>query len=240
MKIFELTASAVVVLAITMLTADGGKISGKVTFKGKPKPAKTIKMSADAACEAMHTSPAKDEKMIVGDGTGEVHPLANVFVYVKSGVQKKDFAVPDKPVVIDQNGCRYVPHVLGIMAGQKMEFINSDKTTHNVHSLAKKSANFNNAQTAGAPVLTKTFEKEEVMVKVKCDMHPWMTCYVGVLNHPYFAVTGKDGAFSIDGLDDGEYEVEAWHELVKTRTAKVTIAGGSATVDFEYTKPKKK
>jgi len=240
MKIFAFTGSALVVLAITMSTADAGKISGKVTFKGKPRPAKTIKMSADVACEVMHTAPAKDEKMIVGTGTGELHPLANVFVYVKSGAPQKDYPVPDKAIVLDQKGCKYVPHVLGMMAGQKLEIKNSDKTTHNVHSQAKRNANFNNGQTVGAPALSKTFDKEEVMIKVKCDMHPWMTCYVGVLNHPFFAVTGEDGAFSIDGLDDGEYEVEAWHELVKIQTAKVTIAGGTGTVDFEFTKPKKK
>ena len=240
MKIFAFTGSALVVLAVTMSTADAGKISGKVTFKGKPRPAKKIKMVADPACEAVHTTPAKDEKMIVGTGTGEIHPLANVFVYVKSGAPQKDYPVPSEPVVLDQEGCKYVPHVFGMMAGQKLEIRNSDKTTHNVHSLPKKSKEFNNGQTVGAPALIKTFDNEEIMVKIKCDMHPWMTCYAGVMSHPFYAVTGKDGTFNLDGLDDGEYEVEAWHELVKIKTAKVSIADGSGSVNFEFTKPKKK
>lgn len=240
MKIFAFTGSALVVLAVTMSTADAGKIGGKVTFKGKPRPAKKIKMVADPACEAVHTTPAKDEKMIVGTGTGEIHPLANVFVYVKSGAPQKDYPVPSEPVVLDQEGCKYVPHVFGMMAGQKLEIRNSDKTTHNVHSLPKKSKKFNNGQTAGAPALIKTFDNEEVMVKIKCDMHPWMTCYAGVMSHPFYAVTGKDGMFNIDGLEDGEYEVEAWHELVKIKTAKVAIADGSGSVNFEFTKPQKK
>ena len=245
MKLFTFAARAVVVFVITMSTADAGKISGTVTYKGKARKPKSIQMSADAVCAAIHTTPAKDEKMIVGKGEGDIHSLANVFVYVKSGLKKQDYPVPDKPVVIDQKGCTYVPHVLGIRVGQELQFKNSDKTMHNVHSLSKKtSKQFNRGMPAGSPNAKYKLTKPEVMAKIKCDAHTWMTCYVGALEHPFFAVTGKDGKFSIDGLDDGEYEIEAWHEMEKKglprQVAKVTVTGGAATHDFEFVRIKKK
>jgi len=225
---------------LVAVAAQAGSITGTVTFKGKPRPAKSLKMGADPVCEALYTTPAKDEKFVVGAGEGEIRPLANVFVYVKSGAPKKDYPVPSKPLVIDQEGCKYIPHVVGARVGQEVQFKNSDRTMHNVHSLSKSSPAFNRGMPAGSPNAKYKFTKAEVMAKLKCDAHPWMSCYVGVLDHPFFAVTGDNGKFTIDGLDDGEYEVETWQELLKTRTAKVTVAGGAGTVDFEYTKPKKK
>jgi plastocyanin len=188
----------------------------------------------------MHTAPARDEKFTVGEGAGEVYPLADVFVHVKSGVQKKDYPVPTKAVVIDQSGCRYSPHVSGVQVGQDIQFKNSDKTMHNVHSLAKASRPFNRGMPAGAPNASYKLTKPEVMAKVKCDAHPWMTCYIGAVEHPFFAVTGKDGAFTLDGLPDGDYEVEFWQELLGAKVAKVTVSAGAGTADYEYSKPAKK
>ncbi|MDA0989426.1 MAG: carboxypeptidase regulatory-like domain-containing protein [Verrucomicrobia bacterium] len=219
------------------VTVDAGAITGKVTFRGDPRPAKTIKMSADPICETHHGD-AKDEKFVVGPAIeADLYPLADAFVYVKSGAPKSAAAVPSTPVVIDQQGCRYIPHVVGVQVGQPVEFKNSDKTMHNVHSLSEHSPSFNRGMPAGSPNASYTFTKPEVMAKVKCDAHPWMSCYVGALDHPFFAVTGEDGAFTIDGLPDGVYEIEVWQELLKTKTAKVTIAGGTGSATVEFSKP---
>ena len=241
MKKIRFAGIILAVTCITAVTAHAGAITGKVTFKGKPRPAKKLNMGADAVCGAQHTTSARDEEFVVGDGVEDVYPLVNIFVYVKAGIKKKDSPVPSAALVIDQKGCQYSPHVSGVLVGQEIQFKNSDKTMHNVHSLSKKTAKlFNRGMPAGAPNASYKLTKPEVMAKVKCDAHPWMTCYIGAVDHPFFAVTGKDGAFKLDGLADGDYEVEVWQELLKTKVAKVTVSGGSGTVDFEYSKPKKK
>jgi plastocyanin len=215
-----------------------GSIEGTISYKGKPRPAKTIKTSADPICSATHKT-LKDEKFVVGEGTDGVYPLANIFVYVKSGHAKKAYPVPSEPLVIDQKGCTYVPHVSGARVGQKIEFKNSDPTMHNVHSLGKNSPPFNRGMPAGSPNANYSFKESEVMVKIKCDAHPWMSCYVGVLDHPFYAVTGKDGKFSITGLEDGTYNVETWQELLGLKTGTVTVASGTGTLNIEYTRNKK-
>jgi plastocyanin len=220
------------------LTGDGS-ITGTVTFKGKPRKPRKVSMGADPVCASLHTEPAMGESMIVGEGADGVYPLANVFVYVTSGAGQGAYPVPGEAVVIDQQGCRYYPHVLGVQVGQAIEFKNSDKTMHNVHSLSRNTPTpFNRGMPAGSPNATYRLTQSEVMAKVKCDAHPWMSCYIGALDHPFFDVTGKDGSFTLKGLPDGEYEVEAWHELsmLKTKTAKITLAGGTATADFEFVK----
>lgn len=219
-------------------TALAGSVEGTITYKGKPRPAKTIKMDADPVCSVSHQS-IKDEKFIVGEGTDGVYPLANIFVYVKSGLAKQPYPAPTTPLVIDQKGCTYVPHVTGARVGQKVEFKNSDPTMHNVHSLGKNSPPFNRGMPAGSPNAGYTFKAPEVMVKIKCDAHPWMSCYVGVLDHPFYAVTGKDGTFSITGLKDGTYEIETWQELLGTRTGSVTVKDGSGSFALQYTRGKK-
>jgi plastocyanin len=240
MKSLKFTVTAIAIGCLAVVTVHAGAITGKVTFSGKPRPAKKLNMAADPVCTTLHTTSARDEKFVVGEGADQVYPLANVFVYVKSGAEKKDYPMPSGPLVIDQEGCKYIPHVAGARVGQEIQFKNSDKTMHNVHSLSKGSAPFNRGMPAGSPNASYKLAKSEVMVKMKCDAHPWMSCYIGAMEHPFFAVTGKDGSFTLDGLPDGEYEVEAWQELLKTKVAKVTVSGGSGSVNFEYTKPKKK
>ena len=232
----------IVTVAMLVLVTDiqAGSVSGTVTFKGTPRKAKALQLGADPVCETMHPERLRDEKFTVGEGQGDVYPLADVFVYIKSGVQDKNYPAPTAPVVIDQKGCHYIPHVLGVQVGQEVEFKNSDKTMHNVHSLAKHSSPFNRGMPAGTPNAKYKLKKTEVMAKIKCDAHPWMSCYIGVVPHPFFAVTGIDGKFTLDGLADGEYEVEVWQELLKTQTSKVTVSGGAGTVDFQYVKKKKK
>ncbi|MDA1043692.1 MAG: hypothetical protein O3C57_00555 [Verrucomicrobia bacterium] len=215
-------------------TGYAGTITGKVVYKGEPRPQREVKMSADPACLTSHNGAILDEKFVCGEAQGDVYPLANVFVYVKTGAPDVPAGVPAEPVMIDQKGCTFVPHVVGIRVGQTLQFKNSDKTMHNVHSLAKGSPAFNRGMPAGSPNISCTFSKPEIMVKLKCDVHPWMSVFVGVVDHPFFAVTGKDGQFTLDDLPDGEYEVETWQELLGSRNARVTVTAGVGTVELLY------
>ena len=198
--------------------ATAGTIAGRVTFEGTPPAPTPIRMDSDRNCAA-HDEGATDEAVVVGpDGS-----LQNVFVYVKDGLGNLRFPVPAEPVVLDQKGCRYVPHVLGAQVGQPVEVRNSDPTLHNVHAVAEANQEFNTGQPIQGMKHLHTFSTREVMVPFKCDVHGWMRAYVGVLDHPYFAVTGPDGTFSLDGLPPGTYTVEAWHETLGTQAQTVTI-----------------
>jgi plastocyanin len=209
-----------------ILAAD---IGGKVSFEGKAPKAARLRMDADKVCKVAHKKPVRAETVIVNsNGT-----LKNVLVYVKGGLKKK-FKAPSDKVVFDQKGCVYTPHVLGIQTGQELEIRNSDATLHNVHTLSEKNPQFNIAQPIKGMKLTKKFAKAEVF-KVKCEVHTWMGAYIGVFKHPYFAVTGDDGSFSLTKLPAGDYTIEAWHEKYGTQTMKVSVgAKDSKTVDFTF------
>jgi len=159
-------------------------------------------------------------------------------VYVKSGLPAdKTYEKPSTPVVIDQKGCQYHPHVFGMQTGQMMLIKNSDDTLHNIHALPNNNDEFNKGQPSGSADMKKTFTKPEVMVKFKCDVHPWMSAYVGVLDNPFYSVTGTDGTFSLKNLPAGEYEIVAWHEKYGEQTAKVKVGDGEAkTQDFKFAK----
>ncbi|MDP6490399.1 MAG: carboxypeptidase regulatory-like domain-containing protein [Kiritimatiellia bacterium] len=228
------------ILALSTLDLCAGDINGTVKFKGKPrKPRPMKKLAADTACAAMHDTLPVDEKFVYAEsGEAGVVTLGNVFVWVRGGLPETEYEIPAEPVVINQEGCTFVPHVLGIRAGQDLEIRNGDKTAHNVNAQPKRNKGFNNAQPPATRPLIKNFKREEVMVKFACDMHTWMSCYVGVVSHPFYAVTGKDGAFSLKNLPAGEYEVEVWHELLKTQSQTVKVADGEATsIEFLYAKP---
>jgi hypothetical protein len=187
-------------------------------------------MNADPNCAALHPEAIETEKVVKGAGDG----LSNVFVYVKSSVPGS-YPPPAEPVTLDQKGCTYHPHVFGIQTGQKLVVKNSDETLHNIHARPATNAEFNQAQPFVNMTLERTFDKVEVMLPFKCDVHPWMSAYVGVLNHPFFAVTGADGSFSIGRLPAGTYTVEAWHEVLGTRSQEVTVtAGGAADWSFDF------
>ncbi|MCE2542569.1 MAG: carboxypeptidase regulatory-like domain-containing protein [Acidobacteria bacterium] len=211
--------------------ATAGSVMGMITLEGTPPAAETIRMNSDPACAEL-ASDTETEYYVVGGSGG----LGNVFVYVKEGLEGRSFPVPDEPAMIDQVGCRYTPHVFGMRVGQTLKIRNSDATLHNIHATPAANPEFNMGQPIQGMEFDRTFEAAEVMVPFKCDVHGWMNAYVGVLDHPYFAVTGDDGNFDISELPPGDYVVEAWHEELGTQMQNVTVGeGGTAEVSFTFT-----
>jgi plastocyanin len=159
-----------------------------------------------------------------------------VFVYVKDGLGDRTFPAPQTEVVLDQRGCKYMPHVIGAQVGQPVKIINSDATLHNVHAVPKVNPEFNFSQALKGMENVRTFDRPEIMVPFRCDVHGWMAAYVGVVPHPYFAVTAANGSFEIKGLPAGTYTLEAWHETLGVQTATVTVDGtapGTASFAFK-------
>ena len=212
-------------------TATGGTVTGKVSFKGTKPAVRDIDMSANPACQKVHPKPVPSEDVVVGQNGA----LANAFVWVKDGVPQGDWAAPSKRAVIDQQGCIYTPHVTGVVVGQQIEFRNSDETNHNIHPLPRENAEWNESQPPKGEPKIKTFDREEVMVPVKCNIHPWMRAYVGVVRHPFFGVTDANGTFSIAGLPPGNYTLEAWHERFGRQELQVSVAAkDTKSVDFSF------
>ncbi|MGH9644729.1 MAG: carboxypeptidase regulatory-like domain-containing protein [Terriglobales bacterium] len=206
--------------------ATAATVSGTVTLAGTaPKMAK-IDMSQDPACKGMNMS-----ETVVDDGG----KLSNVFVYVKDGLGNRTFNVPSDPVTIDQSGCKYHPHVLGVMTGQTIKIVNSDPTTHNIHPTPADNREWNESQPPQAAALEKSFAREEIMLPVKCNQHPWMKMYVNVVKSPFYAVTGPDGKFEIKGLPPGDYTIAFVQEKMGTQEQKVTLGPkDSKTVDASF------
>lgn len=210
----------------TVDMANGATITGMITIDGSAPAAKAIKMDADPVCKSAHSTPQMDDFWIV-DGNGGV---ANALVYLKGNLGT--YAPTVNEIELDQKGCIYHPRVSAIVAGASVKIHNSDQTLHNIHSFAEKNAQFNEGQPAGAPANVKKdeFSKPEIMIPIKCDVHGWMKSYIGVLSHPFFAVTGPDGKFEIKGVPAGEYTLAVWHESSKGTGAgvqteqKITIA----------------
>ena len=208
-------------------TANAGGVNGSVTYAGADTDT-VIAMNADPVCASLHQTPVDTNEIALKDGK-----LGNVFVYVKSGLEGKSFPAPTEKKELDQVGCQYTPRVMGLQVGQPLAVKNTDATLHNVHALPASNTEFNQAQPQGLPPFDKTFDKPEVAVHVKCDVHPWMTSWVGVVDNPYYAVSGDDGGFSIKDLPPGKYTLEAWHEKLGTKTQEVTIAPNQ-TVDVTF------
>jgi plastocyanin len=208
-------------------TANAGGVNGSVTYAGADTDT-AIAMNADPVCASLHQAPVDTNEIALKDGK-----LGNVFVYVKSGLEGKSFPAPAEKKELDQVGCQYTPRVMGLQVGQALAVKNTDATLHNVHALPTANPEFNQAQPQGLPPFDKTFDKPEVAVHVKCDVHPWMTAWVGVVDNPYYAVSGDDGGFSIKDLPPGKYTLEAWHEKLGTKTQEVTIAPNQ-TVDVTF------
>ena len=208
-----------------------GTISGKVAFEGQPPQNPTIPMESDPVCAAAHKDGAGSQTYMVKDGG-----LDNVFVYIKDGLGNKyAFDAPTQPVTIDQKGCEYVPHVLGVRVGQPLEILNSDNTMHNVHGMAQTNQEFNYGQPVAGMKNTVTFTAAEVLVPFKCDVHSWMNAYVGVVNHPYFAVTADGGKFELRGVPPGTYTIEAVHEKLGRQSQSVTLGDrDTKTMTFTF------
>lgn len=202
--------------------AGEGSISGKVTFAGTAPAPEKIKTTADPKCHEMHKEGLVRNTVELKDGG-----VANTLVYVKN--PPAGATAPTEEATLDQLGCMYHPTMLAVRTGQPIKIKNSDDTLHNIHPRPTKNAEFNIGQPRKGMETTKTFDKEEILIPVGCDVHPWMRSYIAVLSHPYFAVTKEDGSFEIKNLPAGEYEVEANHPRLKTTTAKVTVKQGDST-----------
>ena len=206
--------------------ATAATVSGTVKFDGTAPKAAKIDMSQDPNCSGTNTA----ETVVVNGGN-----LANVFVYVKDGLGNRTFDAPKEPVTLNQSGCKYKPHVLGAMAGQTISVVNSDPTTHNIHPTPKDNREWNESQAPKAPPLEKSFARQEVMMPVQCNQHPWMRMYIGVVKNPFYAVTGSDGKYEIKGLPPGDYTIAFVHEKLGEQDQKVTVAAkDSKTVDASF------
>lgn len=205
-------------------------VTGSIAFEGEAPKLLKISMGADPICQAAHDGPVYADIVTVNDND----TLRDVFVYVQSGLSGKTYPVPSEEVIFDQSGCQYMPHVLGMQAKQTLKILNSDDTLHNVHALPAKNKQFNYAMPKFLKTKTAIFDNPEVMVRVKCEVHPWMGAWIGVLDHPFFSVSDDTGAFSITGLPAGDYTIEAWHEKYGQVTQQVSL-GDDEVKDLSFT-----
>src|SRR5580658_10456926 len=209
-------------------TATGATVRGSVRFEGKIPAGKAISMSADPVCAKQHLSPVMAQE-VMADSKGD---LQNVIVFVSEGLGDRTFDAPTEPVVVEQKGCMYMPHVLAVRANQTLHLINDDPTSHNIHPTPANNREWNKAELPGS-TMDETFSRPEIAIPVKCNIHPWMRGYIAVFKHPYFAVTGKNGSFDLSNLPPGTYMIEAWHEKLGTATQKITI-GASETKNLDF------
>jgi len=208
-------------------------ITGTIVFNGKPPALKPLSTEGEPTCHKKHGGkPVANEALVLGSGNA----MGNVMVWVSKGLPSgKTFAAPKTAVTLDQDGCVYKPHVMGIMVGQPYKILNSDGLAHNVHTLPKVNKSFNRSMPGTLKEVTTTFDKAEPIFQVKCDVHPWMNAFIGVFDHPFFSVTATDGKYTIANLEPGTYEITAWHERLGTQTASITVgANDKKTQDFKF------
>jgi plastocyanin len=209
---------------------DSATVKGSVKVEGALPTPTRINMTSDPVCARQHSTAVLSEE-IVADKNGD---LQNVVVFVADGLGDRTFEVPPQPAVIEQKGCVYQPHVLAFRVNQKLQVLNSDACTHNIHPQPANNREWNKAQVGGSTV-EETFPREEVGIPLKCNVHPWMRAYLAVFKHPYFAVTGKDGSFDLSNLPPGTYTISAWHEKLGKATQKVTVGRNETkTVQFVF------
>ncbi len=193
-------------------------LKGVVRFEGQAPKAKTINMAADPNCAKLHPTPALRQDVLLDAQGG----LQNAVVFIADGLSDQKVEPPSQPVVIDQKGCMYLPHVVAMQTDQRLEIANNDPTSHNIHPTPANNREWNKAEPPGSRA-EGTFSREEIAIPVKCNIHPWMQGYIAVFKHPYFAVTEKDGSFDLRDLPPGTYTLKAWHEKLGTSTQKVTV-----------------
>lgn len=234
MKAFKTTLAALMVAGLMHVSpaAYAGGVKGKVIFGGNADEFKRSRINTAKDPQCAKAGAIGTYDVIINKKTDPM-TLRNVMVYVK-GTVAGDHKAPDEPVVLTQVKCEYDPHVLGVMAGQKLRITNGDETNHNIHFLPKVNEEYNFSQPKKGMQKDIELVAEDVF-KVKCDVHPWMAAYIRVFEHPFYTVTGKDGTFEIKGLPDGKYTIETWHEKFGTKSAEVTVSGTAAEVDFTYT-----
>jgi len=213
--------------------ATTGTIGGQVRFDGTPPPMKEIRFGSFAECATQHPGPVYNGDALVHDGR-----VQNAFVYVSAGLGDRVFAIPDAAVEIDQRGCLYVPHVAGAQVGQLITFVNGDPAIHNVHGTPAGAPGWNFVLPRRGAERQLRILQPDVAVSLRCDLHPWMQAWIGVVDHPYFAVTGADGAFRLADVPPGTYTITAWHERFGTQSQQVTLAErGTATVELAFASP---
>ena len=226
------TTLTLAALAGSLTVLSAGEISGKVKLNGTPPLEASMKMTDPICGKVRGSETVSSRHYVVGADQG----LGNVFVYIKEGAAPKPPS--GQTPVLDQIKCEYSPYVMGVQTGQKFKILNSDPTLHNVHAMPKINKEFNVGQPVKGMVTERSFDKPEVFVRFKCDVHPWMFAYMGVLDHPYFAVTDKDGNFKITGVPAGKYVLEAIHLKAGSKTQDITLADdGSKTVEFTLDVP---
>ncbi len=211
-------------------TTTGATVRGSVRFEGKVPAGKAISMTADPVCAKQHASPVIAQE-VMANAKGD---LQNVIVFVSEGLGDRTFDAPAEPVVVEQKGCMYQPHVLAVRANQTLQLVNDDATSHNIHPVPANNREWNKAEPPGSK-MEDSFAREEIAIPVKCNVHPWMRGYIAVFKHPYFAVTGKDGGFDLSNLPPGTYTIKAWHEKLGTSTQTVTIGANEIKeIDFVF------
>jgi plastocyanin len=225
-------AAAICVSAPHQLRAGGpstsASVRGVVHFEGKVPVSKPVSMASDPVCAKQHAGPLVTQE-VLADPKGD---LQNVVVFVSEGLGDRAFDPPADPVVVEQKGCMYQPHVLAVRANQKLQLVNDDATSHNIHPQPANNREWNKAEPPGSK-MEESFAREEVAIPVKCNVHPWMRGYIAVFKHPFFAVTGKDGSFDLSNLPPGTYTIKAWHEKLGTSSQTVTI-GANETKEISF------
>ncbi|MEE2823053.1 MAG: carboxypeptidase regulatory-like domain-containing protein [Acidobacteriota bacterium] len=210
--------------------SQSGSVTGRVSFEGEAPKMARIRMGAEPSCEEKHGGPIYSQDVVVNDnGT-----LKNVFIWIKEGMDQYSFETPSDPAVLDQDGCLYTPHVLGVQMGQGIQMLNSDQATHNIHPVPANNREWNISQAAGQE-MTRSFPRQEITIPVKCNIHPWMKSYIAVVPHPYFSVTSDDGTFEINNMPPGDYTIEVWHETYGTQEQQIKIdPNSSQNIEFSY------
>ena len=211
-------------------TAGTATLKGVVKFVGAAPKSTRVNMAADPRCAKQHPAPVLSQDVV----TDANHGLQNVIVFIADGLGNQTFDPPSKPVVLAQKGCMYQPHVLAMQANQRLEVVNDDPTSHNIHPIPANNREWNKSEPPGSKA-EETFPREEIAIPVKCNIHPWMRGYVAVFKHPYFAVTGEDGSFDLSSLPPGTYTIKAWHEKLGTSTQTITVsANETKAIDFVF------
>ncbi len=211
-----------------------GTVTGTIHWKGAVPKRIAIDMAQDPACAFASKTPNLTEQYVVHGGG-----LANVFIYVQSGLGAKRYAPPTTPVVLDQKGCRYSPHVIGVMAGQPVEFRTDDPTMHNIHlePTVPGNAAVDISQAPMGQPEQHIFPMAELMLPVRCNNHPWMEAFINVSASPFYAVSDADGHFTITGLPPGTYTLAAIHEKLPSQVLQITVpAHGTVPADFTFSR----